>query len=114
MSGGSTTWSSRLTIHGISVIVSRSSRRVSCDRRAMERAFLDLRVADRRVLRATVVPDHQIADLPAMPPRVLEARELRVEVLEQRRAVFFRPAIEVLRVVAVHEQGAAAGLGMCP
>ena len=77
---------------------------VAGDRDAVEDALAVGDVGDDRVLRAPVVPDDEVADLPAVPPRVLGAARFGVEVLEQRRALGFGPAVEANGVVAVDEQ----------
>src|SRR5262245_52840646 len=81
---------------------SRSGRRVALDRDAVERAFRTMRVADHRVLRAAVVPHHQVADRPPMAVRVLRARNLLVEVEQEGGALHLRPTVEAGYVVAVH------------
>ena len=78
----------------------------------MQRAAGTVGVADHRVLRAPVVPDEEVALLPAVAPGVLGLVELCVQQIEQRLAVVDRPAVEVLRVVVVDEQGASPGLGV--
>src|SRR5215468_7021986 len=83
-SGGSTTWSSRLTIQGMSVMSASSCRNASRDRGAVERTSRAVGVADHRVLRAPVVPDEQVAFGPAVAPRVLGLVELRVEQVKER------------------------------
>src|SRR6476469_5219077 len=84
MSGGSTTWSSRLTIQGMSVMSGLLEGDGSRDGGAVERSAGAVGVADHRVLRAAVVPDEEVAFLPPVPPGVLGLVELRVQQVEQR------------------------------
>src|SRR5262249_44942781 len=81
-----------------------SRRNVAFDGDAVQHPFDATDVTDHRVLDGAVVPHQDVARLPAVPARELRAARLHVEVLQERRALLHRHALEVLRVVGVHEQ----------
>jgi hypothetical protein len=69
-------------------------------------------VVDGVVLGAAVVPERQRARMPAEPARELRAHLVSVEVMQERRALLLRHALESNRVGDVDVERAAARLGM--
>ena len=69
-----------------------SGGHVSRDRHPVQGALGACGVTDDRVLGAAVVPDDEVTDLPLVAIDVLRQARLRVQVLQQRRAVLGRPA----------------------
>jgi len=68
-------------------------------------------VIDRIVLGCAVIPDRNIALLPAPAHGVFRGRDVRLEKIEQPLAIVLRDADETLHEVAKHER-ALAGFGM--
>ena len=88
-----------------------ADRHVAVDGGAAHDAVLIAVIVDRVVLRRAVVPDRDVAGLPAPAHGVFGRGDVRLEQVEQLLAVIFRQADEALHEIAEHQR-ALAGFRM--